>query len=235
MRRTSLRILGVCAGLSLLVAGPAQAYEAGDWLVRVGVTSVDPKSDNLETAVPGTGGPVPVTIEVDSGTTLTFNGTYFFSPQWGLEILAAAPFNHDIEIAGIGKIAETDHLPPTVSFQYHFLPDAAFRPYVGVGLNATLFFSTDIDQRLIDTVEALNGLAPGTITGGDLDLDTSFGLAAQVGADWALNENWVLNVDVRWIDIDTDAELTLEGVGTLDLGTVEIDPWVYGINIGYKF
>jgi outer membrane protein len=233
MKGSSLRILAVCVGTSLLIAGPAQAYEAGDWLFRVGVTSVDPKSDNLDTAVPAGEGTTPVTIEVDSGTTLTFNGTYFFTPNWGLEVLAAAPFNHDIEIKGIGKIAETDHLPPTFSLQYHFLPDGAFQPYVGLGLNMTIFFSEDVDQALIDTVEALN---PGLdVTGADLDLDTSFGLAAQVGADFILNENWTINFDVRWINIETDAELTVDPVGTLDLGTVEIDPWVYGINVGYKF
>jgi len=233
MRGLATRILAVFVGLSFCFAVPAQAYEAGDWVFRVGVTTVDPKSDNLDTAVPGGEGPVPITIDVDSGTTLTFNGTYFFSPNWGLEVLAALPFNHDINIQGIGKIAETDHLPPTVSLQYHFLPDSAFQPYVGLGLNYTLFFSEDVNQTLIDTVEALN---PGLeVTGADLDLDGSFGLAAQVGADYMLNENWVLNFDVRWIDIDTDAELTVDPVGTLDLGTVEIDPWVYGINIGYKF
>jgi len=233
MRGFSFRILSVFVGLSFCLALPAQAHEAGDWLFRVGVTSVDPKSDNLDTAVPSEGGTTPVTLEVDSGTTLTFNGTYFFSPNWGLEVLAALPFNHDIEISGIGKIAETDHLPPTVSFQYHFAPNAAFQPYVGLGLNMTIFFSEDVDQALIDTVEALN---PGLeVTGADLDLDTSFGLAAQVGADYVLNENWTINFDVRWINIETDAELTVDPVGTLDLGTVEIDPWVYGINVGYKF
>ena len=233
MRGLATRTLAVFVGLSFCFAIPAQAYDAGDWVFRVGVTTVDPKSDNLDTAVPGGEGTVPVTIDVDSGTTLTFNGTYFFTPNWGLEVLAALPFNHDINIQGIGKIAETDHLPPTVSLQYHFLPDSAFQPYVGLGLNYTLFFSEDVNQTLIDTVEALN---PGLeVTGADLDLDGSFGLAAQVGADYMLNENWVLNFDVRWIDIDTDAELTVDPVGTLDLGTVEIDPWVYGINIGYKF
>lgn len=218
MRHCLLRFLALAFGLSFCVAGPAQAYEAGDWLVRVGITSVDPKSDNLDVAGVGT-------LEVDSGTTLTFTGTYFFTPNWGLELLAAAPFNHDINLAGVGKIAETDHLPPTLSIQYHFIPDGTFQPYVGAGLNATIFFSEDLESG----VPALLGA-----TTGDLSLDTSIGLAAQIGADFMLNEKWVLNVDVRWIDIDTEAELTLDGVG-VELGDVEIDPWVYGINLGYRF
>ena len=210
MRGFTFKILSVFVGLSFCLAVPAQAYEAGDWLFRVGVTSVDPKSDNLDLD-PAAAGSM---IEVDSGTTLTFNGTYFFSPNWGLEVLAALPFNHDIELDGT-KVGETDHLPPTVSIQYHFAPDAAFQPYVGAGLNATIFFSED---------------TAGPLAGADLDLDTSFGLAAQVGADFMLNEKWLLNIDVRWIDIDTEAKL--DGA---TLGDVEIDPWVYGINVGYKF
>lgn len=217
MRDFTLRFLAPAIGLLFCLAGPAQAYEAGDWLVRVGVSTVDPKSDNLD--VDGD------QLEVDSGTTLTFNGTYFFTENWGLELLAAAPFNHDIELAGVGKIAETDHLPPTLSIQYHFIPDGTFQPYVGAGLNATIFFSEDVEQILVDALGA---------TSVDLELDSSFGLAAQIGADFALSDKWVLNVEARWIDIDTDATLTVDGA-EVDLGEVEIDPWVYGVNIGYRF
>ncbi|HZX22024.1 MAG TPA: OmpW family outer membrane protein [Woeseiaceae bacterium] len=206
MRGLATRILAVFVGLSFCLALPAQAYEAGDWLVRVGVTTVDPKDENLDVS--------GLFLEVDDGTTLTFNGTYFFSPNWGVEVLAAAPFNHDIQLESVGKIGETDHLPPTVSLQYHFLPDATFQPYVGLGLNATIFFSEDLNPAV----------------GDDLDLDTSFGLAAQIGADWSLNEKWVLNFEFRWIDIDTEAK-----VDGASLGDVEIDPITYGINIGYKF
>ena len=72
-----------------------------------------------------------------------------------------------------------------------------------------------------------------------LSLDDSVGVAAQLGADWTFADHWSLNFDVRWINIETDATLTLDdGVNApvaADVGTVEIDPWVYSINLGYRF
>lgn len=134
------------------------------------------------------------------------------------DILASWPFGHDIEIDGT-KIAETDHLPPTFSLQYHFLPDGMFEPYVGAGVNWTTFFSTDEGRPLIDM-----GVT-------DISLDDSLGLALQLGADWTLNDRWLLNFDLRWIDIESDLDAAPLG----ELGTVKIDPWVYAVNVGYRF
>lgn len=199
----SRSLLIVAAGGLAFAAQPGLAHDAGDKLFRVGVTTVDPKSNNNPT------------VDVDSGTTLTFNGTWFYSENWGIELLAALPFSHDIELKDGTKVGETDHLPPTLSLQYHFIPDGKFQPYVGAGVNMTLFFDEDLS---------------GPLAGSDLDLDTSFGLAAQVGVDIELNDKWLLNFDVRWIDISTEAEVD----GT-SIGDVDIEPLVYGINIGYRF
>ena len=183
----------------LLAYGTSAWAEAGDFLVRVGASMVDPKSDNH-----------PV-VEVDSGSTLTFNGTYFMTDQWAVELLAALPFKHDIDAVGGGNIGETKHLPPTLSVQYHFMPDQPVRPYIGAGLNYTIFFEEDLD-------------------GADLSLDNSLGWAAQIGVDIDLTESMFLNADVRYIDIETDAK-----VNSTSIGTVEIDPWVYGIHLGFRF
>jgi len=205
----------VAGALLALVASPALAYEAGTWVLRAGVGVVAPDSDNL-VLDPDT------IIDVDDGTSLTLMGTYMFSRHWGFDILASWPFNHDIKLGGT-KIAETDHLPPTFSMQYHFLPDSTIQPYVGAGVNYTTFFSTDIEPVLTD----LTGIT-------DIDLDDSFGLALQLGADWTFGNRWLLNVDLRWIDIESDLTAS-DGVDSSELGTVKIDPFVYSINIGYTF
>jgi outer membrane protein len=181
----------------------AQAQDAGDWIVRVGVHSVQPKSDNH------------ALVNVDDGASLSIGGTYMVAKNWGVELLAALPFEHDIKLNGGGKVATTKHLPPTLSVQYHFNPNGTLRPYVGAGLNYTVFF--DEDTR-------------GALAGSKLDLDSSFGIAAQAGLDIAINKDWFANVDVRWIDIDTKAKLN----GT-SIGTVEIDPYVFGLTIGRRF
>ena len=184
--------------------------EAGDWLFRIGGSVVAPKSDNLKIrALDNT------KVEVDDGYSLTFTGAYFLTNNWAIEVLAAAPFKHDIEVGG-AEVAETKHLPPTVSVQYHFIPDGKVRPYVGLGVNYTFLFEEDID-------------------GASLELDDSVGLAAQVGIDFDVADDMFINVDVRYIDIESDAELKLPGGGKLDLGTVEIDPIVAGVHIGWRF
>lgn len=194
----------IAAALALLLGAAVGAADAADWIVRVGGHYVDPKSDNHEI------------VSVDSGQSLTFTAAYMFRPNWGVELLAAWPFSHDITLNADGsRVAETKHLPPTLSLQYHFLPDGRIRPYVGAGLNATIFF----DEK-----------TTGALAGTDLSLDDSFGAAAQLGVDFALSGDWMLNVDARWIDIDTDARL--DGVG---IGSVAIDPYAFGLSIGRKF
>ena len=185
-----------------LAAMPGYA-DQGDWLVRVGAHSINPKSDNHSV------------VEVESATMATFNFTYFFRDAWAVEVLAALPFEHDIELVGGGRVASTKHLPPTVSVQYHFRANDRVKPYVGVGVNVTEFFEED---------------TTGALAGSDLELDRSIGLAAQVGVDIDLNEAWFVNVDARYFDIDTDADLN----GT-SLGTVEIDPWALGLSVGMRF
>lgn len=224
----------------IIVALPAQAHEAGQWIVRAGVGTVEPKSNNLNLGSVDLDGGITLTsatVEVDSGTSLTLSGTYMFTQNWAFDILAAWPFKHDIDVSasisdgvtttsGVIPLGETEHLPPTFSIQYHFLPDGTFQPYVGAGVNWTIFFSEEVTS---------DAVAAGVTS---LKLDDSLGLAAQLGADWLLNEKWLLNFDVRWINIETDATLTVDdgtGAVTGEVGTVEIDPWVYSLNIGYRF
>lgn len=194
---------GAICALAIVFSAPASAFEEGDWLMRFGVSTVNPKSDNH-----------PV-VSAEDGTSLTFNFSYMMTRNWAVEVLAAYPFEHDVDLVGGPTVAQIKHLPPTVSLQYHFAPDAKFQPYIGAGLNYTTFFSESTE---------------GPLAGTKLSLDDSFGLGYQVGADIILNEKWFLNLDARYLDIDSDA--TLDGV---DLGTVEIDPYVYGIHLGFKF
>lgn len=189
--------------LSMGFASTANAFEPGDWLVRVGASYVNPASDNHDV------------VSVESATSATINFSYMMTDVWALEVLAAYPFKHDIELHDGSKVGSTKHLPPTVSLQYHFRPTEQFQPYVGVGINYTNFFS-----------EKTQGALEGT----DLSLGDSWGLAGQIGFDVMFNDDWFFNFDVRYIDIDTKAKL--DGAS---LGKVEIDPWVFGAHIGYRF
>ena len=189
--------------LSMGLANTAIAFEPGDWLIRAGVTNVDPKSNNHEI------------VSVDSAASLSLNFTYMMTDVWAVEVLAAYPFEHDIYLVGGPKVGSTKHLPPTVSLQYHFMPTSKFQPYVGVGINYTNFFSEK---------------TTGPLTGSNLSLGDSWGLAGQIGFDVMIGENWFLNVDGRYMNIETRAKLDGES-----LGKVKIDPMVYGAHVGFRF
>lgn len=200
-----------CA-LALSLAGaatPVLAQSKGDWTLGVGVHAVDPKSGNGRLA----DGTLPVRVDTDVKPTLTFE--YFVRDNLGVEVIAAWPFEHDISIAGLGTVGSTRQLPPTVSLQYHFNTKGKVSPFLGAGVNYTAFFSED---------------TRGALAGSKLKLDDSWGLAAHAGVDFALNERCAIRIDARWIDIDTDVKL--DGA---DLGTVNIDPIVYGAAYVMKF
>jgi outer membrane protein len=187
--------------LLLALASPALATEKGDWAISLGAHVVNPSSDNGSLA----GGALKTDVGSDWKPTIT--AEYFFSPNLGLEVLASLPFKHDVSLNGV-KAGSTKQLPPTFTLQYHFNGDKV-SPFIGAGINYTLFF----DQN-----------TSGPLAGTDLNLSNSWGLAAHAGLDFRLADKHALRVDVRWMDIDTDVS-----VNGVDVGTVKIDPIVYGI------
>jgi len=221
-------------GLATVVTIPAAQAEQGDWLIRGGVTMVSPQSDNLKFDAGDLG---VLKLDVKDATSFGFNVAYMMTDNIGIELLAAVPFKHDVNasvegVSGSGKLGSVDQLPPTLSLQYYFMPDGKFSPYVGLGVNWTLFssekLSSDFEAALID-----EGLLDPCLT-----LDDSFGVAVQVGADFNFSENWFVNADIRWINIESKAKLsaTSDGIDeTVTLGTVKINPFVYSIMLGYRF
>lgn len=212
---------------AVVTAPVAYAHKQGDFIVRAGATTVAP--DDSSSSIIAGGADLGVGVRVDSNTQLGLNLAYFFTDNINVELLAATPFTHDVDFSvtdplGTGtRLGEVTHLPPTVTVNYYFNDAASvFQPYVGAGLNYTLFFDEEFTGANRDA-----GL-------GKLSLDNSFGLAAQVGMDYMLDKQWHINASVRWIDIDTEASFN---VGTADgaVGDIQIDPWVYTVSVGYTF
>lgn len=208
MSRKTLPLLALAVA-GVLAAPAALAQSAGDWTVAVGAHQVNPDSDNGKLA----GGTLP--LDIGSSTRPTIAVEYFLRDNLGLEVLAALPFQHDINIDGVGRVGSTKHLPPTISLQYHFNSEGKVSPLLGVGLNYTTFFSED---------------TRGALEGTRLELDDSFGLAAHAGVDFKVGEKGSIRVDVRWIDIDSDVK-----VDGAKLGTAKIDPLVYGAAYVMRF
>ncbi|MBO1256814.1 outer membrane beta-barrel protein [Alteromonas sp. 5E99-2] len=223
MKKFKLSLLVV----SLMFGTQTIAYEKGDWVVRAGLTSVVPDESSSNILLGGQD--LGVGLTVDNNTQLGINLAYFLTDKINVELLAATPFTHDVNFSvtdplGTGnQLGEVTQLPPSLLVNYYFLgADSPVQPYVGIGLNYTLFF----DDSFTDANKAA-GL-------NDLSLDNSFGVSAQLGFDVPINDKWHINGSVRWIDIDTEASFNLNGTSGR-VADIEIDPFVYSILIGYTF
>jgi len=228
----SLISLCVLAGLGL-AAVPAMAHKAGEVLIRGRVINISP--DVSSEGIRSNGTLVPNSqVDVEDAWTLEVDGTYMLTDNLGLELIADPSTKHNVVtngtfystlgVAASGQtLIETRVLPPTLTLQYHFLPNEKFQPYVGLGINYTLFFKEEANA-------AFNSLA--TVT--DLSLDDSFGLSAQAGFDFDLDNGWFVNADLKYIQINTTASFNTVPFGRVT-ADVDIDPWVFGVGIGKSF
>ncbi len=135
--------------------------------------------------------------------------SYFMTPNWALELILTYPQKHDVRAGGT-KIGTLKHLPPTLTLQYHFT-GMPVRPYVGAGVNYTRFSSVDLPAGVsIDS--------------------SSWGFALNAGLDYPIGNGWLLNVDVKKVQIGT----TVRADGA-SLGDFDVDPWLFSVGIGYRF
>lgn len=142
-----------------------------------------------------------------------FDISYFFTDHVSAELILATA-QHQVNYTGDVNLGDTMILPPTLTLQYHFMPESNFSPYVGAGLNYSIFYGEDSGTGFTD-----------------LDVDGGLGYALQAGFDYWLTDNWGVNVDVKKIYLDIDAELNN---GTIR-ADVDLDPWVVGTGVSYRF
>lgn len=212
MMKRQLLSVAASAVLATFAITSAVAAPAGTWTVGVGAGYVMPEDNNGKLANNS------LSVDVDADTRPTITGEYFFADNIGVEVLAALPFHHDITLTdkdGNNIAAKTQHLPPTISLQYHFDNlHTNVKPFVGIGANYTTFFNESLY------------LGPRA----DLDIKDSFGVAGHIGVDLPIAERDAVRVDARYINIEPDVELNGQ-----DIGSVDINPWVFGVSYVKSF
>jgi len=202
-----IRCTAIAAAL-LAVFPAAVCAEDGNWLVRVRAINVDPQ-------VSTDGALSTLGIDVSSRWAPEIDLSYFFTKNIAVEVIAATT-KHTVYSSVLGPLGSTYVLPPTVTLQWHFNPEGTVKPYVGAGLNYTRFYDVSL----------------GTAATGPLKVDqNSFGGALQIGLDYKLTNQFYLNADVKKIWIQTDVS-TAAGAA---LGTLTLNPWVFGVGAGYRF
>lgn len=190
--------LGALAG-SLLLSVSAFAA-AGDVVARVRAVNVSPHNSSS-----------PVTGAAASNETIPeVDFSYYFNDNFSAELILTYPQKHAVTLNG-ASLGTLKELPPTLLAQYHFMPGSSFNPYVGAGLNYTIYSSVNM---------------PGYSTSRN-----STGGALQVGFDVPINKNLSFNVDLKKVYMKIDVNTAAGAYVT----TLKIDPVLFGIGLGWKF
>ncbi|SDG02566.1 outer membrane protein [Limimonas halophila] len=215
MKRIAVGALAAAAMLAPVTAA-AQNFEpktAGDIMVRGRAIGILP--DEGASISPGGGD-----IDIEDKVVPELDVTYFVTDHIAAELIAATA-RHDVSVDGNAALGDASLgdvrlLPPTLTAQYHFRPSERISPYVGAGVNYTAFF--DESPGALDSV----------------DYDNSFGAALQAGVDVAISGGWFVNADVKKLFLDTDVSGSVGGTA-VDAGEVDVDPWIVGVGLGYRF
>ena len=195
-------------------AGDDANTAQGPWLVRLRALEVIPDASSSNISV--IGGEVN---RISNAFVPELDVSYFFTPHLATELILGTT-RHSVTATntalGSVDLGNVSLLPPTLTLQYHFMPEQLISPYVGAGINYTYFY--DINHGPVAT---------------SISYSNSFGPALQLGADIRLNKNWFFNVDAKkiWIKSNVNVKALGENLST----TVKINPMVYGVGVGYRF
>ncbi|MFC0804460.1 OmpW family protein [Ensifer sp. P24N7] len=147
-----------------------------------------------------------------------FDISYFFNENIAAELILGTTYANvygSRSISTLGEIGKTWLLPPTLTLQYHFTDFGTFRPYVGAGVNYTLFYNQSGKSAR------------------SLDVKNTFGVALQAGFDYMVDDHWGVNFDAKKIFLRPDFEANVGGAGVS--GKAKLDPWLIGAGVTYRF
>lgn len=153
--------------------------------------------------------------DVENAVVPEVDFTYFFTKHIAAEAVVASS-EHRIT-AGNADVGDAWILPPTLVLQYHFQPDEKFSPYIGAGVNYSIFYGENAGAGF-----------------SDLDVENGLGFALQAGFDYWINKNWGLNFDAKYIDLSIDASVN-QGATELQTSDIDINPFILGAGISYRF
>jgi outer membrane protein len=184
----------------------------GPWKVRLRGLYVLTHNQGFVTGIKGSD------LSYSNTTVPELDISYYFNDNLAAELILGTTFANvhgEGSIAALGKVGKVWLLPPTATLQYHFTNFGNFKPYIGAGVNYTLFYNQSAKSA------------------DSLDVKNSFGGALQAGFDYQLSDRWDFNVDVKKIYMEPKFDVTVGG--TDFSGKAKINPWLVGTGIGYRF
>lgn len=194
---------GCMAAVTLASAAHADQQVPRHWIARIGIHPIDPKPDNH------------AEFTVGNAAGLSLGATYLLNKHWAVELFSAFPNSHDVRDAGGTRAARFSMIPSSVTLQYHITDGSGrFRAYAGAGLSYARISS----ERTLASLSEQS-----------LKLEDSSGLTAAIGLDMDLGSKWFVNVDARWMDIDTSMR-----IDAMPRGALELDPYMFGLSVGRR-
>lgn len=209
--KSKLSALLLGAAVVAASAGSAWAKDAGDLRVRL-------RGIGFITDTSGTTDALGGSARTSNDYVPELDFSYFFTKNIAAELILATT-KHSVYVdnstGGDLDLGTVRALPPVLTLQWHFNPDGQWSPYVGAGINYTITYGASTGPSVTD-----------------VKYSNEFGYAFQAGLDYAIDEKWSLNLDVKKVFVDTD--ITANGGGVNAKGT-DLDPWVIGFGFGYTF
>lgn len=220
MRKILVKLAGAMA-LGAAIVTPAVAQvgsdvvrgkQAGDIVVGLGAIGVLPSNGGHVDTIGGR-------PEASNSASPQVDLSYFITSKIALNLIAATT-RHDVSVKGsaLGDL-DLGHvwvLPPTLTLQVHPFPTSRFSPYAGAGLNVTFFYGEG-GRRTAPVSRVI--------------VDTAIGFALNIGADYEIAPNWLLNADVKKLFLRPDASVN----SGLVHARVDLDPWIVGASVRYRF
>ena len=209
MRLKSL-VLAMAAVASLApIASQAQSANENPWMIRVRAVDLLWQNGQTESVK-------ALDIKAENQFIPEFDVSYFFTKNIAAELVLTWPQQVNINMGGAnaGKISA---LPPSLLMQYHFTDLGPLKPYVGAGVNYTIFGNRQNFPALGNSVQVDQ---------------SSLGVVAQVGADYMFDKNWGMNVDLKYATMSTNVN-TVQG--NTNLGKLTLNPFMPAVGVTYKF
>lgn len=191
---------------------PVRGKQAGDIVLGAGLIGVLPEGGGRVSVIGGR-------PEASDTATAQLDLTYFLAPQVSLNLIAATT-RHDVHVRG-SALGDVDlgrvwALPPTLNLQFHPFPAARFSPYIGAGLNYTVFYGEG---------------GPRSAPVNKVSIDNAFGYGINFGLDVEVAPRWLVNVDAKKLWLRPDVSVN----GGAITGHANIDPWIVGASVRYRF
>ena len=212
------RFVGISLALGFVFTAGVVEGQTANWRYGGRALWVDANATSQELGSTG------ISLDLKSGPGAEIDATLMFSDRFGAEFsIAGSAHRLDLD-AGDSNCTDCGLVwlvPLTAIGQYHYPVYGPWDPYVGLGVTWVAPFrsgSCDLADAGLES----------------LDLEGGAGFEVQLGVNYQLDNRWYANFDLRYSGVSIDARATTED-GDLPPVALDIDPFVIGIGVGYKF